>query len=313
MDSERFDNVTQVIADELRFKARLAIGEDAYTTLKLKRQLSDFWEIAGGVGTGAAVVKSTVVASTFFAPSGLVGLLGLGAAATPVGWVVAAAVLSGGAVLGVRRWIGQATGDRVSVIPKFINTPIDILAVNLFDLICPLALKIAAVDGHISEDERLCIKRYFITAWGYDPQYLEASLPIIESNLDDFYVKDLAQSFAEFSKANPDCNYAEMTRDLLAFIKDVIESDGIIDEREELALEKIEAIFTENNRTFTRANIEKMGGAVAETIQRGKSSLLNSKALDHTIKGLDSAKQITKKQAIDSMQAGKKLIRKFFN
>lgn len=96
METSPFSEVTQVIAEQLRFKAKLAIGENAYTTLKLKNKLADFWEISGAVGTGAAVAQSTVIASTFFAPGGLVGLLGLGTAVTPIGWVIGAAVISGG-------------------------------------------------------------------------------------------------------------------------------------------------------------------------------------------------------------------------
>jgi tellurite resistance protein len=313
VEIEQFSNVTQVIYEPLKFKAKLAIGENAYTTLKLKNRLADFWELAGGVGTGVAIAKTTVVASTFFAPSGLAGLLGLGVAATPVGWVMAAAVLSGGAALGVRRLLSGATESRVTVIPKFINTPIDVLALDLFDLIAPLVCKIAIVDGQITDDERLCICNYFIEEWGYDSIFIEAGSALIESSLNDFSIKDLAEKFAEFSKANPDCNYTEMTRDLIAFLRTVIEADGIIDEREELAIEKIESIFAETGRTFTQANFEKFGNSVAESLKKGKESLLNSETLDRTKDGLDAAKEITKKGAIETVKAGKTILGKFFN
>ncbi len=312
MEIEQFSDVTQVISEQLKFKAKLAIGENAYTTLKLKNKLADFWELAGGVGTGAAIAKTTLVASTFFAPTGFAGLLGLGVAATPVGWVLAAAVLSGGAVLGVRRLLVDATGSRVTVIPKFINTPIDVLAVSLFDLIAPLLYKIAAVDGRITDDERACIRNYFIKEWGYDPVFIAAGTAVIESTLDDFSIKDLAETFAEFSKTNPDCNYAEMTRDLIEFIKIVIESDGIIDEREELVIEKIESIFLEAGRTFTKENFEKISNSVLESVKKGKESLLNSEAFDRTKDGLDTAKKIAKKSASKTVKTGRTLFGKIF-
>jgi tellurite resistance protein len=312
MKTEQFSDVTQVISESLKFKAKLAIGENAYTTLKLKNKLADFWELAGGVGTGAAIAQTTVVASTFFAPTGLAGLLGLGVAVTPVGWVLAAAVLSGGTVLGVRRLLSDVTESRVTVIPKFINTPIDVLALDLFDLIAPLVYKIAIVDGVITDDERLCIRNYFIDEWGYDPLFITAGTAAIESTLDDFSIKDLAETFAQFSKANPDCNYTEMTRDLIEFLKTVVEADGVIDEREELALEKIESIFTEAGRTFSKENFEKISNSFVDSVKKGKESLLNSDTLDRTRDGLEAAKEVAKKRASETVKTGKTLLGKFF-
>jgi hypothetical protein len=257
MELDQFANVKAVILEPLKFKSKLAIGEDAYGTLRLKNKLADFWEVFGGFGSGAAVAQSTLVAKTFFAAHGLLGLIGLGTAVTPVGWVVAASVLSGGAVIGVRRFISTAKGERVTIIPKFINTPIDVLAINLFDLIAPLALKVAAVDGQITDDERIWIKNYFVKEWGYDPLFLEAGCKIIESNLDDFLIKEIASKLAEFSEANPDCNYAVMTKDLMDFLRGVMEADGKIDEREEFALEKVDGIFKENGRVFSKKSFDK--------------------------------------------------------
>lgn len=310
METSPFSEVTQVIAEQLRFKAKLAIGENAYTTLKLKNKLADFWEISGAVGTGAAVAHSTVVASTFFAPGGLVGLLGLGTAVTPIGWVIGAAVISGGAVLGVRRWLGDATSDRVTVIPKFINTPIDVLAINLFDLIAPLAFKVAAIDGKITDDERTCIQNYFIKEWGYDPAFIVDGIAVIDKGLESFSIQDLAKTFAEFSKVNPDCNYQKMTKDLVVFIKQVIEADGVIDEREELALEKIELIFVDAGRTFSKENLQKVSNSVTESVKRGGESVLNSGAVTNTKAGIGMVTNAAVAGASETFKAGKNLVEK---
>lgn len=272
MENDQFADVRTVISEPLKFKSKLAIGEDAYGTLRLKNKVADFWDVIGGVGAGAAVANSSIVASTFFAPGGLFGLLGLGAA-TPVGWVVAAAVLSGGAVIGVRRFARNATDSRVAVIPKFVNTPIDVLAVSLFDLIAPLALKVAAVDGHITDDERKWIKCYFEYEWGYDAAFLDAGLKLIETTLDEVSIKEIAETLAEFSKTSQDCNYAAMTRDLVDFLKGVMEADGEIDEREEFAIQRIEEIFAEAGRIFSVKNVSKVGGEMLESLKNGASSV----------------------------------------
>lgn len=273
MENDRFADVKVVVSDPLKFKLKLAIGEDAYGSLRIVNRLQEYWDNYGWATTGAAAAKSTVIASTFFAPQGLLGLIGLGTAVTPVGWVIAAAVLTGGAAIGVRRFLNDSTGKRVAVIPKFINTPIDVLAVNLFDLIAPLALKVAAVDGQVTDDERKWIKDYFVNEWGYDALFLDAGFQLTESKLEDFSIKEIADKLAAFSKANQDCNYAEMTCDLMEFLKGVMEADGKIDEREEFAVERIEAIFREAGRTFTQANLVKVGGTVMESLKSGAESI----------------------------------------
>jgi hypothetical protein len=161
-DSSAFDDVDQVVAESLRFKAKLAIGENAYTSLRMVNRARELWDVVGAAGTGAAVAKSTLVASTFFAPTGLLGALGIGAAATPIGWVAFAALASGGACYGVYRWLGDSKGSRVIEIPKFLNTPLDTLGLALFDLIAPLALRLAAVDGEIESAERTALVEHLV-------------------------------------------------------------------------------------------------------------------------------------------------------
>ncbi len=256
MESNHFSDVTSIISDSLRFKAKLAIGEGAFSTLRFKKVANDLYEVVGTAGTGAAIAKSSMVAAYFFAPQGLLGLIGIGTAVTPLGWVIAAAVVSGGAAFGVRRFLCKMTEGRVTVIPKFINTPIDVLALSLFDLIAPLAFKIGSIDGQMSVAERTWIKDYFVKEWGYDQRFIDDGCNLVELKIEEYSIKDVAEQLAAFCKSNPDCNYAEMTRDLIEFLKGVMEADGRIDEREEFAVAKIDEIFRQSGNAFTATIVE---------------------------------------------------------
>lgn len=240
----RPDDIEKVIGDEMRFKAKLAIGENAYAELRNANAVRKYWDLFGGVDGGAAIAKSSIVASTIFVPHGVLGLIGLGTAVTPVGWVIAAAV-SGGAWFGIMHALGGATGNRVTVIPKCINTPLDIIGTKLFDLMMPLALKVAHADGRISNQERQCIRNYFVNAWGYDHIFVEVGIALIEPRLDQFKITGVADELIAYKKSNPDCNYAVMSKELVDFLREVMESDGVIDEREDLTLKRVKGIFAD--------------------------------------------------------------------
>ena len=95
--------------------------------------------------TASTVAASSAVASTFFASSGFMAstlsAIGLGATAvTPVGWVIAAGVISGGAYVGVSRMFEKSKDSGLVVVPKYINTPLDVIAVALIELMLPVSL-----------------------------------------------------------------------------------------------------------------------------------------------------------------------------
>ncbi len=269
MEKSNFSDVERVVSDEMKFKAKLAIGENAYTSLRNANAVRKYLDLFGAVGTGAAIAKTSFVATTFFAPQGILGLLGLATAATPIGWVVAAGVLGGGAYYGALRGLSGATGSRVDVIPKFINTPIDVIATTLFGLMAPLALKVAAADGCVSDDERSGIRDYFVKQWGFDLNFVEAGLQLMEPKLSEFKISEVAEKLVEYKKSNPDCNYEVMKKDLLAFLQEVMESDGVIDEREELVLDKVKSIFAEADRVSVVDILAKVGTGVSDSIKSG--------------------------------------------
>ena len=250
-----FEGVETIVSAPLNFKAKLAIGEDAYTALRVKNAVVQVWDVAGVATTAAVVAKSSVVASTFFAPTGFLAALGIGTAVTPVGWVIAAGVVTGGAWYGITRHLKSAARSRVTVVPNFINTPLDVLALGLFDLLAPLALKVAEVDGRTDETRRRIIRNYFVREWGYDPDFVIAGTNYIESTLDELSIEQLARTLAEFANENRDCNFKLMSREILGFLRNIAEVDGRLNPQDEQAIEDIEAIFASANRLSVRKKL----------------------------------------------------------
>lgn len=235
-----FEGISQVVADSLKFKRKLAIGEDAYLSLKVGRVISKVWDVGGMAATGAGVAASSTVAGTFFTSSGILASLGLGAAAvTPIGWVVAAAVASGGAYYGVSRLVSNYSASRVDVIPRFINTPIDQLGAALLDMMGALSLKVAQIDGSVDPTERAAMIEYFVAEWGYDRTYTILAIQKLEGGVLGRPIKPMTAAIAKFVKDHPDCNFAAFRDELMALLREVADADGKLDEREELAIEAI--------------------------------------------------------------------------
>lgn len=267
-----FQDIETIISEPLNFKAKLSIGEDAFTSLKVKNAAFQAWEVAGVATTAAVVAKSSVVASTFFAPSGFLAAIGIGTAATPVGWVIAAGVVTGGAWVGITRYLKKASASRVTVIPKFINTPLDVLALGLFDLLAPLALKVSVVDGNIDAAKRKLIHDYFVREWGYDPDFVTEGIKYTESRINEFSSKRLAQTLAEFTRENRDCNFSMMSQEILGFLGNIVAVDGQLDQRQAREIGKIRVIFKAAGKYSLKRKIQAGWGSIRRFFSQRKSS-----------------------------------------
>jgi Tellurite resistance protein TerB. len=263
-----FSEVKRVIANDLKFKARLGIREDAFTSLKLGKAIGSLSDLGGAAATGAGIAQSGVVASTFFAKSGLMAALGIGsAAATPVGWVVAAALASGGAYYGVTRLFKGYEASRVEVVPRFLHTPIDLLGASMLDLMGSLSLKVAAMDGQIDPREVAVIRDYFVHDWGYDADYVGQALSVLQANADKSRLAEMTQALAEFVHANPDCKFTAIQQEIKVLLLEIAHADGKLDEREDMAIERILRALDEQNSV--RASI---GRAASGTVAAASSA-----------------------------------------
>ena len=230
-------DVDRVVADPMRFKARLEIGEKAYTSLTLADRISEGWNVVGSAMMGAAVMRSSVVVATFFGHTGWLGTSLF--AATPIGWVVAGAVAFGGVCYKAMQFHRKLESNRMDKVPKFINTPLNFLAMGLCDRMMPLALKVAVADGGITDDEREVLKEHFVDEWGYDRHYIDAAMQLIEGHFDECTIQQLTEGLRYLTKENKDCNHDKVWEGFIKLLCEVADANG---ETHEKAKERIQEI-----------------------------------------------------------------------
>ena len=249
-----FEGVERVIDHPKVFKSKLGIGADAFASLRKKKLVGEgvrILDTAGAFGVGAAVASSSAVAATFFTPTGLLAALGIGAAAaTPIGWVIAAGVASTAGYYGISRYLRSGREDRVEVVPKWINTPLDALAVVMFDFFALLGLKAAHADGLVTDSERQCIENYFVSEWGYSPEFVRKALPDAECNLESLRVVELVNNMIEYQIGNPDCNYDALSKELTGFLKEVTRADGELHDQEVIFIQWLEITLARGKPGF---------------------------------------------------------------
>lgn len=270
--SNILDDILSVVSHPLLFKTKLGVGEDAYKSLKIKNNLFKLLDVYGAGAAGASAAGSATVANSFFASKGVLAILGFGTAATPIGWVVAAALASGGAYYGFINLLGKHTDSKVTVVPKFINTPLDLLAVGVFDLVMPLCLKVAYADGVFSPSEREHIVDYFVYEWGYDAIFINNGIDLVEQQLPQYSIETLAKHFSKFTKDNPDCNQDVMVDELVSLLQEISKSDGEVCEQEKMAIEYVEKHLKSKESVFSKMpkmpDMPDIGGAAKKLIHK---------------------------------------------
>ena len=225
------DEKKMLVSDPLRFKRQLGIGQKAYGSLRKRENLRTFVEALSVGGIASAAAGSKVVAGTFFAKTGLLsGALsgiGLGAAAvTPIGWVLASGVVFGGAYAAASTLLERNKETGLIVVPKYINTPLDVIAVALLDLMLPVSLKVATSDGQLCEKERGTIKRYFVETWGYSSAYVGKRITEFEERLEGLTYEPLATALSNYCEVSPDCDRHTIVSSFLLHLEDIVFAKG---------------------------------------------------------------------------------------
>ena len=232
------ESAEEIIADDLKFRHKLGVGEDAYGTLKLASRLSP---VAAGAA-GAAAASSPIVASAFFGgtAASVAGWMGLGlAATTPVGWVIAAGVATGGAYMGMRK----IRKKMIEEVPRQTNAPLDVLATSVVGFLMPVAFRLALADGNVDDGERRKIKDYFVNEWGYSESFSDRKIGEFQNEPDLASLDELFSALEEFKKHDKDCNFDQIFRELLNFLDELANSDGEFHHGERATIDEVKTLL----------------------------------------------------------------------
>lgn len=239
MTNETTDEPEAILADDMRFKEKLGLGEDTYQAMRKAKIVERTVAMAGAASIGALIASSPLVATTFFPSTGLLAALGFGVAATtPIGWVLAAGALTGGAYYGGRRMIDAMRRKRTFQIPKYINTALDLLADQLLGLMLPLSLWIARYDDkQVSGEEKKSIRSYYVDEWGYNAAFVDRAIEELAGKVGTeastkSTTRELAESLSEYCAANKDCNTEHIKELLVGHLNDLVEVERSPEYRE---------------------------------------------------------------------------------
>lgn len=240
--SDLFADIQAVIDDDFKFKKKLAIGDEHFKYMSNAKNLADFGEsLLGGIAIGG------VTSAAWYTGLGFGGkaLLTVGLISQPIGWVVGAAALGAAGIFGFKKikdnYIKKAEDELVTKVPKFLNTPLDLLGLSIATLMLPVSVKMAHADGHFCHIERSQILKYFVDEWGYNPEFIEKLIQAQETKMAGFSYKNYAKTLKSVCGKTSEFKTDQMTEEILDFQRQIILMDGEIhsDEEKELATLKL--------------------------------------------------------------------------
>jgi len=237
-----FADTASVINDDFKFKIKLNIGDEHFTYLRNAKNLTDFGEsLLGGAGVGGLAAVGWY--STLGVGGKILAAVSLGA--SPVGWVIGASALGIAGIYGLKKakdkFFTNAEEELVTKVPKFLNTPLDLLGLSLATLMLPVSVKMAYADGNFCPEERSQILKYFTDEWGYNPEFIEKLTQAQEAKMDGFSYKEYAKTLKSVCDKTSELKLSQISEEILDFQREIILMDGEIhpDEEKELATLKL--------------------------------------------------------------------------
>jgi len=239
---ETFKNSKMILRNDLLFKNAMGFSEAQYTMLKKADLLPD---LMASVVTGT--LGGMAAQSAWLGALGLWGkvLFALSLSSTPIGWIIGGAGL--GAVLGLgMSHIGKKINRKIRKktmieIPKYINTPLDMIAFSWLSLVIAVAIKLGYADGKFSDEERKKLRDILIHKYGYDENFVNSAIIQTESRINEFSFSELKSNFNKILKMLDKDKEAIQTvkKNLLNLMQDIIMADNIITDGEKAMLRQL--------------------------------------------------------------------------
>ena len=220
------------------FIGKIGMTPDSLSWFKKAENLKDLLEVGasalGGAGAGYFMWWSSLSALAKMAVS-------LGFLSVPMAWPVGGALIATGGVIGLKKLIGKAKKGVVSERPKYINTPLDALAMNTLVLIAPILMKVALADGEFHLLERKRIVDVLSVHWGYCPDFVESYLESMLGTeeflqFDYSQVRKVINAIAVVEKG---LREEELKKAILDAVNEIIEADGVVHPSESEELKKL--------------------------------------------------------------------------
>ncbi|MFC1513452.1 TerB family tellurite resistance protein [candidate division KSB1 bacterium] len=243
---KELSNTKKILDDSLRFKMKMNFSDKEYKKLNNAELAVDFFLASLG-GVGGALGATGLWLSSL----GIMGQLGvmLGLSTTPVGWIIGGAITGavtiGGASHYLKKGIHKIKDKNMINIPKFINTPLDALALNIATLLVSIGLKIAYSDKDFNIEENDKIVNTLSNKWGYNVLFLADLLSERERKLSNFTydeVKALSEEISHLEIAD-DVKHSFKTN-LVTWMNEIMSADGKLLDCEKQEIERLnEALF----------------------------------------------------------------------
>lgn len=174
---------------------------------------------------------------------------------------------------GVSRLFEKSKDNGLVIIPKYINTPLDVIAVALIELMLPVSLKMANAGGSITTSELNAIQRFFTEEWGYTPGFVSRLIAEYRTQTASVSYSKLAGSLGTYCAESKDCDKEAIMTGFIEHLREVIEADGVIHEQERVELDYLTGLLINES--------EKAGGssAVTDALTAASKGLLQSTAV----------------------------------
>jgi hypothetical protein len=217
-----------IICNKDRFVESLKIKSGKLIE-RIKKLVAAIGGGAAGAGAGTAVFFANAGAMTKF-------LIFIGLSSIPITYPLVGLAIGASAGYVISKKLDDAEEGVVKKIPKYINSPLDLIASSWIDLLSTILVKILTVDkNYLTENEREFLVSLFEEKYGYCRKFLESYFRVRELSIEEIRRLDytfISQTLKDLSRREKGIRVDEVILTIISEVKAAIELDGQITDRE---------------------------------------------------------------------------------